>query len=97
MHQSKLKYYFGLPENEIVKIKLRTQEDFVYGLIALIGQVGPASGTFSAEHGTSVTMSKINDYEEFLKSPKDYIGLTLLRFNSEDIESIDIVEVQMNP
>lgn len=96
MTKIKLKHYFGLPENEIVKIKLRTQEDFVYGLIALIGQTGPATGRFSVENANSATMSKIDNYDDFLRSPKEYIGHSLLHFYTEDIESIDIVEIQMN-
>lgn len=88
-----LRYYFGLPENEILKIKLHSQKDFVYGKLAMIGRLGPATFTFSVDPVSSATLSKIYNYDEFSKDPKGYIGHSLLNFNTKEIDSIEILEI----
>ena len=88
MNDLNLKDY---PSNKILKIKIKTQDNFIYGRMISAGTVYPPTLQLPPQHLPMGDLNKINDFEVFLKDPTSYKNYSSFSIDSYEIETIEII------
>lgn len=88
-----LKDYLGLPDNQVLRIKMQTSGEIIYGQLASIGTIKPYSPDFSVDNPNTASLSKINDFEAFEKDRDSYRDYSLVYLSVNEIDSIEIIYI----
>lgn len=83
--------YAGLPQNELLKIKLKNEPAFIYGTIKELGPLQKQDDGEDMTKATAATLQLIEDLDKYLEEPAAYTSYSDFQLLSTHIESIDIV------
>ena len=90
MKQYNLSDYLKLPTNEVLKIKLKDENEYIFGRIASAGMLTKPTET-PLNNGISGHLNKINNIEDYILDKPKYKDFSLISIQNSQIESIEIL------
>jgi hypothetical protein len=90
MKQYNLSDYLKLSTNEVLKIKLKDENEFIFGRIASAGMLTKPTET-PLNNGIFGHLNKINNIEDYILDKPQYKDFSLIPIDSSQIESIEIL------
>lgn len=92
MRQYNLSDYQELSTNDVLKIKLKDENEFIFGWIASAGMLTKPTMT-PLNNGIFGHLNKINNIEDYILDKSQYKDLSLIPIDSSQIESIEILSI----
>jgi hypothetical protein len=90
MKQYNLSDYLKLPTNEVLKIKLKAENEYIFGRIASAGMICKPTKT-PLNNGVFGHLNKINNIEDYILDKSLYKDFSIIPIDSSQIESIEIL------
>jgi len=90
MKQYNLSDYQNLSTNQVLKIKLKDENEFIFGRIASASILTKPTVT-PLNNGIYGHFNKINNFEDYILDKSQYKDFSLIPIDSSQIESIEIL------
>jgi len=90
MNQYNLNDYQNLSTNQVLKIKLKNKNEFIFGWVAISGMLSKPTVT-PLNNGVYGHLNKINNFEDYILDKSQYKDFSLIPIDSSQIESIEIL------
>ncbi len=85
--------YAALQPGQLLKIKLKNEPAYIYGMIKELGPLQPEKGSEDQTLATAATLQLIEDIDQYTADPSAYSNYDDFQLLETHVETIDVIEL----